>query len=407
MGIDAVYTLIGVEMPKLLARRSFRIVVAVAVVGGIYACDDHVTSPDEPTASSVNDELVATGVVVNSLWQTTGSTVNYVGTAATNVSVGKESDAFRLTRSSVSQPPLSATEIESRRSGLFRTTVVANGLAGLNGAIPGRSRSVAPRPDAQGTRPARKFRQFEEGIPHFPGTLRTELQHFRSKDGKDIALQFVVGRRNDGRPPVAAMISSGNRPIAMILYSYRQQSGQWNVKGTRTVMYDGSGKSVLMAENDLSALTFAARGSAAKVKTQTRRRPVGTAAWKDEARQLGSFLATIVQPDALYAAEAGKCLREKILLAAAVTGEAACVVLLAAAYASCVPSPETCVLAVAGAQLALAAADIALGVAIADLYNCQHSCGIASSTIGTSANELAFASSASDDAGWSALALAA
>jgi hypothetical protein len=69
---------------------------------------------------------------------------------------------------------------------------------------------------------------------------------------------------------------------------------------------------------------------------------------------------------------AAGCIREKLDLAAATLAEAAGWGVLTAAYASCLPSPETCVPAVLAAQAALAALDIVLGEAIADYYACTH-----------------------------------
>ena len=322
-------------------------VLAFLTLAVAYACSDNVVAPRG------GSDIRASGTWVSSLWKPGATGLEYVGSASGVAEITANARNFTAHQSDLREIPLGPMDIESLRSALNRRPL-NSGDAQL-----GADRS-APVPAPKGS----TLRSFKARSVALKGA-----------GGEHLRLLFVDHPLGGGRPPLAVEILRDGRPVAMNEYSYAPDGNAWRAVRSRSTLFDAKGKVALIADQDLS-----------RVRQGRAMASVGSAHWFREAIGGGAaLLAQLVQPDALYAQSlyddgdypdygdgSGNCIREALNLAAATLAEGAAVAALTAAYASCVPSPETCVPVVIAAQAALAAADIILGIAIADYYNCKH-----------------------------------
>jgi hypothetical protein len=313
-------------------------------MGVTYACSDRIAAP----VSGDGNDYFLTGPAFSSLWRVEGASLSYLGSASSQVTVGRtgtelthhEGDvrAFSLAPASAK-----ATQVQLEASapmlqlGSFAPADRSIGT-GVTGIL--RDRSVAPK------------------------------QIKVKANGRDLAIRYIEDSRPGHRPPVAAMIYDGRRAVSLNEYTYVKEGQRWRPSYARVTMFDSAGKAVLVATHDMSS-----------VRAQFGERTGMMNHVGERLSQMGASLSRLVQPDVLHAADVcdetpdSPCWHEAIMLGVATSAEAAGVLGVVAAYATCPATAGLTCLAGLAAQAALAALDLALGVALADYLICKRNGG--------------------------------
>jgi len=321
---------------KLIRAAMLGALTAVPLV--VLACSDGtslVTSPD------IDHAAIATGSYRTTIWRPSDSGLTYVDAAAGRY---RSSSGTKPVVDAGASIHLDAGTIERMKESLETELAISRLMDGQNNA---RDRTGAGsglmRPTLKG------------GSVVGLGMI----------DGKAVSLQASPDAKSKKRPPKSIIVMLNGRATLIKDFQYRKERGKWTIARVTTTVLNSVGRPEL-----ISATEFG------KENPDTSDNGV-----LDHLRggldAVGNGFLQLIQPDALHAStvvslanDEEACLREKIVLAGAVAGEVAAYAAYLLAVGSCVPSPATCILAVAAAHLAWLAADVALALAIVDLYNC-------------------------------------
>lgn len=303
------------------------------------ACGDESLAPE-----SKNVEARLSGGTSSTMWQVTEQGLKYLGSIAAQVSVVYASEYLTTSVESIVRTNLPLSERKALAAKAEEATKFG----------PSRAATLEKQPLAT-SQVATRWR----------ASLSTPRRHFKTKDGKDVGIQMINDPRGGGRPPMAVMVYDGDRPVSLNEYSFVKDGTHWRPTGSRSTLFDSTGRPRLIAVHDLVNVHYTSFGVTAASNASS-----------GGLQRFGTTLKRFVQPDALYAAgacdEDGQCLREAIIVAGAEAAWAAGVVAAVAAYAACPATAGATCLAGLAAQAALVGLDIALGVAIGDYYSCTH-----------------------------------
>lgn len=319
--------------------RQAGLVFALLTLWIAYGCSDNVVAPN------AQSDVRASGVWVSSLWKPGATGLQYVGSATGTAEVILGARTSTAHQSDVREIPLGPIGVESLRLSLKRSPLASSGA------------QLSPHQSANAQTPKGSVTQ----------AFKTRSLRLKGSGGDNLRLEFVDHPLGGGRPPLAVMILKNDRPVLLNEYTYERDGKGWRAVGSRSSVFDTNGKVSLIADKDLSRVSY---GHA----TAT----VGSARWfKDGIGGGAARLSQLVQPDALFAGPVEPiddgCGLLLLTLIEKTAVEAVAVAALAGTIATCAtPLTAGCVLLIAAAQGALALTDIALGIAIANYYACQH-----------------------------------